>query len=419
MKLNIIQQSLAKVASHVPLHLLVLFSNRPKLGMTRGGWQVRERKARQAAKAYRISAPLSITVPPKKAIKKLSTSCPDIVPLPNTTSASESAPLAHSADSSTQPLKSSVPLALIVAATTSPARPSTPVSSLASNSLNGTFIDVISPAAIAAPATALSTTTSALENSASIQRSQITRTDTPFNTIISTYSYSSFLHDPALGTKLNERAKSKIAETAALESIPTGELSEESRNASLAQFNSKEPPNSEKLEQATATAQQLGAEMRRLCLIFLEAGDYESEEKWGDPRQEAEAEVEVEAEAEAEEAEAEDKVLESIAKITAFWQALQIDTKVHVHVQNYSELQSGQDQQERVLQEAAIQAEMRIADSQLHAAQAHEDLFSFMTHKLAKNEEASKEASQTAARIIALLIFSNCAFLGLLIAPYL
>lgn len=377
--------------------------------MTRGGWQVRERKARQAAKASRISAPLSITLPPKIAITKLSTGCPDIFPLPNTTSASESVPLAHSADSSTQPLEFSGPVALIAAATTSPARPSTPVSSLASNSLNGTLIDGFSPAAIAAAATTLSTTTSALENSvASIRPSQITRTDTPFNNIISTYSDSSFLHDPAPGEKLNERAKSKIAEAAALESIPTGELSEESRNASVAQFNSKEPPTSEKLEQAAATAQQLGAEMRRLCLIFLEAEDYESEEKWGDPQQEAEAE-----------AEAEEKFLESIAKITAFWQALQIDTKVHVHVQNYSELQSGQDQRERVLQEAIIQAEMRIADSQLHTAQAHEDLFSFMTHKLAKQEEASKKASEAAARIVALLIFSNCAFLGLLIAPYL
>lgn len=388
--------------------------------MTRGGWQVRERKARQAAKASRISAPLSIVLPPKKTSTKLSTSSPNIVALPNTASASKSMPLAHSADSSPQPLEFSRPVALIAAAaaTTSPARPSTPVSSLAPNSLTGTLLDGCSPAAIAATAaTALSITTSALVNSAaSIQLSQIMRTDTPFNNVISTYLDSSPLRDPASEERLNKRAKSKIVGAAALESIPTGGLSEDSGNASLAQFNSKEPTTSEELKQAAATAQHSGAEMRRLCLIFLEAEDYESEEKWRDPRQEAE---EAEAEAEAA-AEAEEKVLKSIAKIAAFWQALQIDTKLPVPVQNYGELQSRQDQRERDLQKAiTIQAEMRIADFQLHMAQAHEDLFSFMTCKLAKEEEASKKASQAAARIIALLIFSNCIFLGLLIAPYL
>lgn len=378
--------------------------------MTRGGWQVRERKARQAAKASRISAPLSIVLPPKTTSTKFSTSCPDVIALPNTASASKSMPLAHSADSSPQPLEFSGPVALIAAAaaTTSPARPSTPVSSLAPNSLTGTLLDGCFPAAIAATAaTALSTTTSALVSSAaSIQLSQITRTDTPFNAVISTYLDSSFLHDPAPEERFNKRANSKIVEAAVLESIPTGELLEGPGNASLAQFNSKEPTTSEELEQAAATAQQLGAEMRRLCLIFLEAEDYESEERWGDPRQEAE--------------EAEEKVLKSIAKIAAFWQALQIDTKLPVPMQNYGELQSRQDQRERDLQEAiTIQAEMRIADFQLHMALAHEDLFSFMTCKLAKQEEASKKASQAAARIIALLIFSNCVFLGLLIAPYL
>ena len=378
--------------------------------MTRGGWQVRERKARQAAKASRISGPLSISPPPTKAITKSATGCPDIDPFPSNTSATDSVPLALSADSPPPPLDfsdSSDWVALAAAATTIPARPSTPVPPLAPNSLNGTLIDGSSPPAIAAATTASSTSSTPVNSAASIQLKLITAT--LFDAIIHKLSDPSFLQDLAHGEMLNKRAKRKVAEAATaavatLEPSPIGELSEELGDAGLAQFNSNQSPTFEELGQTAATAEQLGAEMRQLLLVFPETKGYDGDEKGEGPEQQQQQQ------------QVED--LESItAKITAFRQALQNDVKVPV--QNYGGLQSRQNQQEKELQEAIIQAKMRIADFQSRAAQAHEDLFSFMTHKLAKKEEASKNSSHAAARIIALLIFCNCVFLSLLIAPYL
>lgn len=378
--------------------------------MTRGGWQVRERKARQAAKASRISGPLSISPPPTKAITKSATGCPDIDPFPSNKSATDSVPLALSADSPPRPLDfsdSSDWVAPAAAATTIPARPSTPVPPLAPNSLNGTLIDGSSPPAIAAATTASSTSSTPVNSAASIQLKLITAT--LFDAIIHKLSDPSFLQDLGHGEMLNKRAKRKVAEAATaavatLEPSPIGELSEELGDAGLAQFNSNQSPTFEELEQTAATAEQLGAEMRQLLLVFPETKGYDGDEKGEGPEQQQQQQ------------QVED--LESItAKITAFRQALQNDVKVPV--QNYGGLQSRQNQQEKELQEAIIQAKMRIADFQSRAAQAHEDLFSFMTHKLAKKEEASKNSSHAAARIIALLIFCNCVFLSLLIAPYL
>lgn len=379
--------------------------------MTRGGWQVRERKARQAAKASRTSGPLSITPPPTKlAITKSATGYPDIDPFPSNTSASDSVPLALSADSPPRPLDfsdSSDSVAPAAAATTIPARPSTPLPPLAPKSLIGTLIDGSSPPAIASATTASSTSSAPVNSAASIQLKLITAT--LFDAIIHKLSDPSFLQDLAHGETLNRRARRKVAEAAAaavanLEPSPTDELSEELGDASLAQFNSNQSPTFEELEQTAATAEQFGAEMRQLLLVFPERKGYEGDEKGEGPEQQQQQQ------------QVED--LESITtKITAFRKALQNDAKVPV--QNYGGLQSRQNQQEKELQEAIIQAKMRIADFQLNAAQAHEDLFSFMTHKLAKKEEASKNYSHAAARIIALLIFCNCVFLSLLIAPYL
>lgn len=397
--------------------------------MTRGGWQVQERKARQAAKASRISTPLLITLPPTKAITKLMAGCPDKVLFHPTTSAFDSVPLALSADPSPRPLEFSGPVAPTAAATVTPARPSIPVPSLDLNSLNDTLIYGFPPLAIATVATASSTPSALVNAAASIQLSRITAT--PFDAVISTHSDPSFIHDPAPGKPLTKRAKRKIAKvavaaTAALESSPIGELSKASGDASLAQFNSNQPSTSEELEQAAATADQLGAEMRRLFLVCPEAEGYESDEKWRPPQQHheeekaeevGEEEGEEEEEEEDEEKEGEEDLESITEKVTAFRQALRNDAKAPV--QNHGELQSGQYQRENELQKSIIQAEMRIADFQSGTAQAHEELVSFMTHKLARQEEASKKASRAAARIIALLIFCNCAFLGLFIAPYL
>lgn len=382
--------------------------------MTRGGWQVQERKARQAAKASRI------TLSPTKVITKLMAGCPDKVLFHPTTSAFDSVPLAISTDSSPRPLEFSGPVAPTAAATVTPARPSTPVSSLDLNSVNDTLIDGFSPPTIATAATASSTPSTPINATASIQLSRITAT--PFDAAISTHSDPSFLHDPTPGKPLTKRAKRKIAKvavaaTAALESSPIGELSKGSVDAGLAQFNSNQPSTSEELKQAAATADQLSAEMRWLFLIFPEAEGYESDEKWRPPQQHHEEEGEEEEEEEDEEKEEEEDPESITEKVTAFRQALRNDAKAPV--QNHGGLQSGQDQPENELQKAIIQAEMRIADFQSETAQAHEELFSFMTHKLARQEEASKKASRAAARIIALLIFCNCAFLGLFIAPYL
>lgn len=419
--------------------------------MARGGWQVRERKARQAAKASRITAPLLISLPPTQAIAKLTPSYPNMVPFPSNTSASESVPPALLVDSSPRPLEFSASFAPTAAVTTTPARPSTPVPPLAPSTLNDTLNDGSFPPAIAAAATASSTSSAPVNPAASIHLSPSTTAS--FDAVISARVDPSFLPDPAPEKKLNRKARRKIAAAAALESNLIGELSEGWGDASLAQFYSKQPPTSEESEQAAAAAEQLGAEMRQLFLLFPDLEGYESDEKGEAPQQQHSREEEEEAEGyesnekeeasqqpksreeeeeeaegyksnekgealQQEEEEEEGGVLERItAKITTFWQAPQFDAKDPL--QNYGELQSRQNQREKELEEALIQAEIRIADIQSHIAQAHEDLFSFMTDKLAKQEEASKKASHAAARIIALLIFCNCLFLGLLIAPYL
>lgn len=215
--------------------------------MTRGGWQVRERKAGQAAKASRISGPLSISLPLTKTITKSATGFPDMSPFPSNASASDSVPLALSADSSPRPLEFSDSVAPAAAVTTFPARRSTPVPPLAPNSLNGTLIDGSSPPAIAAATTASSSSSAPVNSAASIQLKRITAT--PFDAIIHKHSDPSFSQDLPHGKRLNKRAKRKVAEAAAaavatLEPSPTGELSEELGDAGLAQFNSNQSPTS-------------------------------------------------------------------------------------------------------------------------------------------------------------------------------
>lgn len=363
--------------------------------MTRGGWQVQERKARQAAKASRISAPITISLSPT-ATTRSTTGSPDIIPSTSTTSAPDLVPLALFADYS----PSATPDIVAPAAeeTTTPARPSTP------KGLSSTLIDGQSPPEVVAVATAPSISSVPVNPAASIQPSPTAAT--PFDAVMSEHADDSVLQYPAPGEKLNNRTSRKSAEAAAaaaatLELSPAGELSEVLDDSALVQSTSSPPPSVEGLQQATAEAEHLGVELRRFFLGFPEGESYGSnKEREGHEEQEEED-------------------LETMtAKITAkFRQALRTD--VRAPWQTDDRLQSSQDQREKELQEAIVQAELRIADFQSYTAQAHEELLSFLTHKLAKQEETSRNASRAAARMITLLIFCNCAFLGLLISPYL
>lgn len=358
--------------------------------MTRGGWQVQERKARQAAKASRISAPITISTATK------TTSSPDIVPSTSTTSAPDLVPLALFADYS----PSATPDIVAPAAgeTRTPAHPSTP------KGLSSTLIDGQSPPEVVAVATAPSISSVPVNSAAPIQSSPTAAI--PFDAVISEHADDSVLQYPAPGKKLNNRTSRKSAEGAAaaaatLELSPAGELSEVLDDSALVQSTSSPPPPSaEGFQQATAEAEYLGAGLRRFFLGFPEGESYESNK-----------------EREGQEEQGEEDLETMTAKITAFRQALRIDVKAPW--QTDDRLQSSQDQREKELQEAIVQAELRIADFQSYTAQAHEELLSFLTHKLAKQEETSRKASRAAAKMISLLIFCNCAFLGLLISPYL
>lgn len=360
--------------------------------MTRGGWQVRERKARQAAKASRISAPITISLSPTTTTR--STTGPDIIPTTCTTSALDLVPLALFADYS----PSANPDVVLPAAeeTTTPAHPSIP------EGLRSTLTDRYPPD-IVAVATAPSVSSVSVNTVASLQ--PIPNTAISFDAVISEHADDSILQYPAPGEKLNNGASRKFAEAAAaaaatLESSPAGELSEVSDDFALVESTSSPPPSAGGFQQATATAEFLGAELRRFFLGFPGEENYENnEEREGQGGQE-------------------EKDLETMtAKINSFRQALGTDVKATW--QTDDRLQSRQDQREKELQEAIVQAELRIADFQSHTAQAHEELLSFLTHKLAKQEETSRNASRAAAGMIALLIFCNCASLGLLISPYL
>lgn len=362
--------------------------------MTRGGWQVQERKARQAAKASRISAPITISLSPTSTTRP-TTGSPDIIPITSTTSAPDLVPPALFADYS----PSATPDIVAPAAeeTTTPARPST------SKGLSSTLIDGQSPPEVVAVATAPSISSVPVNAAASIQSSPTAAI--PFDAVISEHADDSVLQYPAPGEKLNNRTSRKSAEAAAaaaatLELSPAGELSEVLDDSALVQSTSSPPPSVEGLQQATAEAEYLGAELRRFFLGFSEGESYKSNK-----------------EREGQEEQKEEDLETMTAKITAFRQALRTD--VRAPWQTDDRLQSSQDQREKELQEAIVQAELRIADFQSYTAQAHEELLSFLTHKLAKQEETSRNASRAAARMITLLIFCNCAFLGLLISPYL
>lgn len=367
---------------------------RPREEMTRGGWQVRERKARQAAKASRISAPITISLSPT-ATRRSTTGSPDIISITSTTSTPDLVPLALFADYS----PSATPDIVAPAAeeTTTPARTSTPTG------LSSTLTDG-SPPDVVAVATAPSISSVPVSPAASIQPSPTVAI--PFDAVISEHADDSVLQYPAPGKKLNNRgASKKFAEAAAaaiatLESSPACELSEVSEDSALVQSTSSPPPSAEGFQQATATAEYLGAELRQFFHGFPGGESYESnKEREGQEEQEEED-------------------LETMtAKITSFRQALRTDVKAPWQTED--RLQSRQDQREKELQEAIVQAELRIADFQSHTAQAHEELLSFLTHKLAKQEETSRNDSRAASRMIALLIFCNCASLGLLISPYL
>ena len=361
--------------------------------MTRGGWQVRERKARQAAKASRISAPITISLSPT-ATTSSTTDSPDIIPITSTTSAPDLVPLALFAEYS----PSATPDIVVPAAEET----TTPVRSLIPKGLSSTLTDG-SPPDVVAVATATSISSVPVNPAASIQPSPTAAI--PFDAVISEHAHDSVLKYPAPGKKHNNRASKKFAEAAAaaaatLESSPAGESSEVSDDSALVESTSSPPPSAEGFQQATATAEFLGAELRRFFLGFPGEESYESnKERQGQEEQE------------------EEDLDTMTAKITSFRQALRTDVKAPW--QTDDRLQSRQDQREKELQEAIVQAELRIADFQSHTAQAHEELLSFLTHKLAKQEETSRNASRAAARMIALLIFCNCAFLGLLISPYL
>lgn len=357
--------------------------------MARGGWQVQQRKARQAAKASRISAPITISLPPT-ATKRSTTGYPDIIPFASTISASDPVRLAFLTDCS--PSATPETVAPAAATTTTTARPLTP------KALGSTLTDGHSPPKIVAAAIS----SAPVNPAASIQPSPTAAT--PFDAGLSTQADRSVLQHPVSARKPNKKARRKLAEAAAAaaaasESGLAGELSEASDDPILAQSVSSPPTTAEGFQQADATAECFGAEMRRLFLDFPEGEIYES-----DKEQEVQQQQEEDLET-------------MTAKITALWQALQNDSKALW--QKDDGLQPRQDQRENELQVALVQAELRIADLQSHTAQTHEDLFSFFTNKLAKQEEASRNASHAAARIMALLIFCNCALLGLLIAPYL
>lgn len=366
---------------------------RPREEMTRGGWQVRERKARQAAKASRISAPITISLSPT-ATTRSTTGSPDIIPITSTTSTPDLVPLALFADYS----PSATPDIVAPAAeeTTTPARTSTP------KGLSCTLTDG-SPPDVVAVATAPSISSVPVSPAASIQPSPTVAI--PFDAVISEHADDSVLQYPAPAKKLNNRASKKFAEAAAaaiatLESSPAGELSEVSEDSALVQSTSSPPPSAEGFQQATATAGYLGAELRQFFHGFPGGESYESNK-----------------EREGQEEQGEEDLETMTAKITSFRQALRADVKAPWQTED--RLQSRQDQREKELQEAIVQAELRIADFQSHTAQAHEELLSFLTHKLAKQEETYRKASRATSRMIALLIFCNCASLGLLISPYL
>ena len=454
--------------------------------MARGGWQVQQRKARQAAKASRISAPITISLPPT-ATTRSTTGYPDIIPFASTISASDPVRLAFLTDCS--PSATPETVAPAAATTTTTARPLTP------KALGSTLTDGHSPPKIVAAAISSAPVNPAV----SIQPSPTAAT--PFDAGLSTQADRSVLQHPVSARKPNKKARRKLAEAAAAaaaasESGLAGELSEASGDPILAQSVSSPPTTAataecfgaemrrlfldfpdrdiyesdkgqevlqqqeEDLEtmtakggfqQADATAECLGAEMRRLFLDFPEGEIYESD-KGQEVQQQQEEDLEAmtakegfqqvdvtaeclgaemrrlfldfpegeiyESDKEQEVQQQQEEDLETMtAKITALWQALQNDSKGLW--QKDDGLQPRQDQRENELQVALVQAELRIADLQSHTAQAHEDLFSFFTNKLVKQEEASRNASHAAARIMALLIFCNCALLGLLIAPYL
>ena len=409
--------------------------------MARGGWQVQQRKARQAAKASRISAPITISLLPT-ATTRSTTGYPDIIPFASTISASDPVRLAFLTGCS--PSATPETVAPAAATITTTARPLTP------KALGSTLTDGHSPPKIVAAAIS----SAPVNPAASIPPSPTAAT--PFDAGLSTQADRSVLQHPVSARKLNKKARRKLAEAAAAaaaasESGLAGELSEASDDPILAQSVSSPPTTAEGFQQADATAECFGAEMRRLFLDFPDGEIYESD-KGQEVQQQQEEDLEtmtakggfqqVDATAECLGAEMrrlfldfpEGEIYESdkgqevqqqqeedletmTAKITALWQALQNDSKALW--QKDDGLQPRQDQRENELQVALVQAELRIADLQSHTAQTHEDLFSFFTNKLAKQEEASRNASHAAARIIALLIFCNCALLGLLIAPYL
>lgn len=360
--------------------------------MTRGGWQVQVRKARQAAKASCISAPITISLSP--AVETTSTTGSQYIkPFISTTSAPDPGPLVLPADYSPSVTPNTVEPAAAVTKTTE--RPSTP------KALLSTFTDGHSPSEIADAATA-SWTTSAPEIPAA-RWSQISATC--FSAVITTPADRSVLQHPISGKKLNTRARRKFAEAAAaaaaaLESSPDSELSEESDHSALAQFPSRPPPTAKKVQHAGATAEYLGAELRRFFLPFPEVEDYESNKEREDQQEQVEYDLET-----------------LTAKIIALRQALQID--VEDFWQKDDGLESRPGQREKELQDAIINAELRISDLQSHTAQAHEEFLSFLTHKLAKQEEVYRKASHTTTIIIAILVFFVCAFLGLLIVSYL
>lgn len=362
--------------------------------MTRGGWQVQERKARQAAKASRISAPITISLSPA-ATTISKTDSPDIQPAISTTSALDPVPLVLPADCSPPTTPDTV--TPTVTETTTPERPSTP------KALISTLADGNSPPEIVAAAIAPSISSAPVNLAASIPLSPICASS--FDAVVSTHADPSVLQHPASGKKLNKRAGRNFAEaaaaaTATLELSLTSELSDASDDSALTHSTSIPPPTAERFQQVAATAEYLSKEMRRVSLHFPGIENCESY-KERDAQQEQEEED-----------------LESItAKITAFRRAL--ETEAEAPSQKDDGLQPRTSQREKELQDAIIKADLRIADFQSHTAQAHEEFLSFLTHKLAKQEEASRNASHAAARIIALLIFCNCAFVGLLIAPYL